>query len=36
MLLSKLRGFFFFFLKKRHSPIPNVALEGGLRDISPD
>lgn len=27
---------FFFFLKKRHSPIPNVALEGGLRDISPD
>lgn len=35
MLLSKLRGFFFF-LKKRHSPIPNVTLEGGLRDISPD
>lgn len=32
MLLSKLRAFF----KKGHSPIPNVAHEGGPRAVTPD
>lgn len=34
MLLTKLRAFFFF--KKGHSPIPNVAHEGGPRAVTPD